>query len=114
MNHAQQSLFTTSARGALRPLARNSDPATSHESAQRLRKSGKLNEQCAATLAALREYIREQGEMPTAAELAEHAGFDRYVSSRRLPDLREKGLVENGDARTCRVTGSRSLVWGVA
>ena len=47
----------------------------------------------------------------TAAEIAETARLERHVPSRRLPELRSAGLVRNGEARICRVTGNRSITW---
>lgn len=47
----------------------------------------------------------------TAHELAEAARIEYRVLERRLPDLRRKGLVTNGDERTCRVVNTNCKTW---
>jgi hypothetical protein len=37
--------------------------------------------------------------------------MERYVPSRRLPELRGAGLVKNGRSRVCAVTGRLSVTW---
>lgn len=60
-----------------------------------------------------------QGDPPTSYELAEVLPADRRVAARfeyarRLADLRERRLVENGPKpRACRVTGKQALTWTV-
>ena len=102
----QLGLFSAGPRGALRPLARHSDPQTSRMSAREHESSGRLNAQCVAVL----EAVTARGGL-TSAELAHAAGLDRYMVARRLPDLRERGLVANGEARRCGVTGRAAITW---
>jgi hypothetical protein len=47
----------------------------------------------------------------TAAEIALGTGLERHAPSRRLPELRDAGLVINGPIRLCAVKGRRSLTW---
>jgi CRP-like cAMP-binding protein len=47
----------------------------------------------------------------TAAEIAQAVGLERHEPSRRLPELRDQGLIINGDLRICRARGRRSLTW---
>ena len=47
----------------------------------------------------------------TAAEIAEAAGLERHVPSRRLPELRQAGQVKNGEERVCAITGNPSMTW---
>jgi len=86
--------------------ARNSDPFTSHEAAREAEASGRAR---AHRQLCLGEVLRKPGQ--TAAEIAVAVGLERHAPSRRLPELRDAGLVENGPARICEVTGRMSLTW---
>lgn len=94
------------------PRARSTDPATSHEAAEHVRRSGLANEQQRQCLAAV---VRWPGR--TASELAGNAGavwkstLTRYDFGRRLPELRRLGVIRNGVARTCKVTGREAMTW---
>jgi len=90
------------------PMAasRATDPHTSVEAARQVEASGVAGAQRTACLAEVR---RNPGL--TAAEIAANTGLERHVPSRRLPELRTAGLVTNGEARSCRVTGNKSLTW---
>lgn len=90
--------------------ARSSDPHTSHEAAQEMLASGKLNAQCQEVLLALRDR-----DGSTSAEIGQQLSqsHGRYVAGRRLPDLERKGLVRRGDARRCRATGRQAITWWV-
>ena len=92
-----------------RRLARNSDPETSHEAAQKAVRSGTVGRQCALVLDLVRAWPNS-----TSGELAWYsAELDRYAVSRRLADLHTKGLVEKGPSRVCRSLGSKQLTWNV-
>lgn len=87
--------------------SRSTDPETSRIAARRHEASGQatcnrerlLNEVC-------------RGPGRTAAELCQRLdGIDQIEASRRLPELRDKGLVESRDPRECRVKGSRMMTW---
>jgi hypothetical protein len=86
--------------------ARNTDPRTSHEAAREAETSGR-----AATHRAI--CLEEARKNPgcTAAEIAAATGLERHVPSRRLPELRDAGFVENREVRVCRVTGRNSMTW---
>jgi len=47
----------------------------------------------------------------TAPEIAVRAKIDRYDASRRLPEVRKKGLVANGAARKCTENGTMMATW---
>jgi hypothetical protein len=47
----------------------------------------------------------------TAAEIAVVLRGERHMPSRRLPELREGGLVENGPPRICTVMKRSSITW---
>lgn len=82
------------------PLARVTDPVTSHESADAVRSSGRLAEQHEAVLNLVRRY-RDR----TSAELAVLGGMERHVPGRRLCELERHGLVEVSGRRPCSTNG---------
>lgn len=89
--------------------ARLSDPSPSHEAAHDVEASGRAANQRALCFSVVRE-----SPGLTAAEIAERADLERHVPSRRLPELREAGLVVNGEIRVCRVGNRNSMTWFVA
>lgn len=93
------------------PIARSSDPTSSHAAAAAITRDGTRGEQAAQVLAAL---LRHPGM--TSRELAHLAGLDRYVVARRLPELAQatpprarKG--EGADARYCQRSGRLACTW---
>ena len=102
----QAELFSQTARpNVATPRARNTDPTTSHIAAERLRESGKLRAQQQQVLDAL---IRWPGS--TAVELATNSGLDRYLVSRRLPELVPQ-YARRGRPRTCTVRSTAQTTW---
>ena len=85
------------------PRARNTDPATSHLAAERIRP--KLRAQQQAVLDALAKWPGS-----TAVELAKVSGLDRYLVSRRLPEL-VPVHVRRGKPRVCTVAGTPQTTW---
>lgn len=117
MNDQQGSLFSSpNAYGGIdaKPAARASDPATSHEAAARMARSGAAKAHATIALALVR---RRPGctfhelfvEVATDDERA--ALGSEVELMRRLGDLRRDGKVRNGDARACRVRGTGMMVW---
>lgn len=88
------------------PVARRTDPATSHEAAERVTRDGSRARQVAACLDAVRRWPG-----CTSAELAVRMGVSRYMPARRLPELRSAGKVANGVSRECSVTRRAALTW---
>lgn len=86
--------------------ARSTDPATSHQAARTVERSGTAGSQRIMCLAAVR--VRPG---LTAAEIAWETGLERHIPSRRLPELRDGGLVVNGPSRICTVMGTPSMTW---
>lgn len=85
------------------PRARRSDPETSHLAAERIKP--KLRAQQQAVLDAL---ARWPGS--TAVELAHETGLDRYLVSRRLPEL-VPVHARRGKPRVCSVNGTPMTTW---
>lgn len=89
------------------PLAATADPRTSHAAASDYTASGARTSDKARVLAAL----QLEPLYVTSAELAAHNGMDRYLVSRRLPDLKADGLVEQCNDRVCAIGGKRAMTW---
>lgn len=90
-----------------RPAARATDPATSHEAARKVEKSGRAQTNRARCLDAVKA---QPGA--TSGEIAKAAGLERHEAARRLPELRDKlGMVKNEGQRKCKVTGNPSIQW---
>lgn len=88
------------------PIARESDPETSHLAAEEVTTSGRRAVQQHAVLAAV---MAHPGL--TSRELAQAAGMDRYVVARRLPELEAAKRVRKGEARECRVSKRLAVTW---
>lgn len=88
------------------PLSRRSDPVTSFQAAEKLRRSGRLKGQRKVVLRDL-----SQNDGSTSAEISARVGDDRYLASRRMCELERAGLVVRGRPRVCRSCGSVCLTW---
>lgn len=88
------------------PIARETDPETSHLAAEEVTASGRRAVQQHAVLAAV---MTQPGL--TSRELAQAAGMDRYVAGRRLPELEAAKRVRKGEARECRVSKRLAVTW---
>lgn len=82
---------------------RSNDPPTSALAGQTIEASGTARQQRTRCLQAV-------ADMPglTAREIEAHIGIKAH---KRLPELREAGLVRNGPARTCAISGRHALTW---
>jgi hypothetical protein len=93
----------------VRATAARGDPATSRAAADRMNASGKVGRDAAIVLRVLRD-----NPGYTAVELFNSQGencLTRHDFSRRLPELRDAGLAENGPARKCQYAGTLQLTW---
>jgi hypothetical protein len=89
------------------PIARKTDPDSSHLAAEEVTVSGRRDAQKEIVLVAVKKYIGA-----TSAELAAHYGFDRYMVARRLPDLEKDGDVAKGqELRVCQISGRKAVTW---
>ena len=84
------------------PLARSSDPLSSHLAADEVTRSGRR---------ALLAWLRGQTRPMTSAEIAVASGMDRHGVARRLPDLAHDGLEERCSMHDCGVTGRLAINW---
>ena len=87
-------------------LSHRGDPETSRQAADRLTQSGRLTGQRKAVMEALHEC-----DGSTHAELGAFMGVHWLTPARRLPELERMGFVHKGEARICRVKGSRCTTW---
>lgn len=86
--------------------ARRTDPDTSHLAAHEIERSGHAASQRDLCLM----HVRRHPGL-TSSELAEQMGCMNVFPHKRLPELRKAGLIENGPARKCSVTGFTALTW---
>lgn len=93
------------------PIARDSDPASSHVAAREHTASGARARQCDLILALVRAHPDR-----TAAELAAASGgeLDDVRCRKRLPDLRAAGRVVVSGQRRCEVAGRLMQTWRAA
>jgi hypothetical protein len=89
-------------------MAHRGDAETSREAVEHLNESGRLAAQQQVVLEALR-----QCDGATHAELGAFMGVHWLTPARRLPELERAGLVRKGEARICRVKGSRCTTWWI-
>ncbi len=87
------------------PVSRSTDPESSHLAEDEINSTSLRSYQQRQVLDAVR---RKPGA--TARELAEQFGLDRYVVSRRLPEL-EPAYIQRGNLRGCMVGGRLSMTW---
>lgn len=81
------------------PLARSTDPTTSHLAAERLTATGERDRQRAIVLALVLDHPGK-----TSLELGElSTELDRYQVARRLGDLANAGLLRKGSSRLSMV-----------
>jgi hypothetical protein len=89
------------------PLARSSDPLSSHLAADEFTRSGRRGAQKRALLS----WLRGQSQPMTSAEIALASGMDRHGVARRLPDCERDGSVVRCGMRECRVNRGPALTW---
>lgn len=93
------------------PMARKSDPVTSHQAARRVRESGRAS----SNRDRIHACLALHGDAVTAIELLGRMGeddpIDRHEISRRLPELEREGRVKRGPRRLCRVRGTSMTTW---
>ena len=77
------------------PLARDSDPITSHEAAEKMVKSGKLNKQESLVYSKIKQLFNWfPFKTDFTARDLESVYLDYYIAQRRLSGLHYKGKIE--------------------
>ncbi|HED53874.1 MAG TPA: winged helix-turn-helix domain-containing protein [Phycisphaerales bacterium] len=85
------------------PNHRSNDPPTSAMAGRDMESSGLARMQRGRCLRAV---IETPGL--TAREIEDRTEVKAH---KRLPELRQSGLVVNGPARVCRISGRRAMTW---
>jgi len=88
------------------PIARRTDPLSSDDAAREMERTGRRASQSEALLEMVKRHPRR-----TSLELSRLSRLDRYIVSRRLPELERRGLIRRGLIRDCTVNGRPMLTW---
>lgn len=88
------------------PIARTTDPESSHEAAEEITNTGARLKQLQVVL----EAVRERPGC-TSLELSTRIRLDRYAVARRLPELEHAGFIRRGPIRLCSVGGRKGITW---
>ena len=91
---------------ATTPVARNTDPPTSHEAAD------SMVDAAGAQQSAILDALRSWGPM-NHSQLDDFLGYPAHTSNRRLPELRRMGLVERTGAKTLTSSGRQAYVYRI-
>lgn len=89
------------------PLARATDPLTSHEAAARVAEFASAHHQ------RVMDALRRAGGRAGAEQIAFVAGMDAYAVRKRLPELAEAGAVRVTDDTAMTRSGRRERIWVV-
>jgi predicted HTH transcriptional regulator len=87
-------------------IARNSDPATSHQAAAEITADGSRDSMCETAYKLLKA-----NPGSTAKELDKLAGANDGQIRKRLSDLAKAKLAVKGAARKCGVSGKSAQTW---
>lgn len=97
------------------PIARASDPLSSHLAAEAITKSGARSDQQNKAAEAVKQFPGHTSHELAALTCGKRNVTDwRYALARRLPECETAGRVRKGPKRTCSVTGRKAHVWEVA
>ena len=88
--------------------SRREDPISSHLAEKEINQSGSRKSQQIIIYELVKQYPGS-----TSRELTQWCELDRYQIARRLADLKNMGLVEQGPIRNCRIGGRPSVIWFV-
>lgn len=88
------------------PIARATDPSTSHRAAHEITECGARDQQHNLTVAAVTAFPGR-----TSQELSELSHHDRYMLARRLSECEKAKRVHRGPPKRCSVTNKTALTW---
>ena len=88
------------------PIARRTDPRSSHVAAREITADGSRKQQRNLTVAAVSAFPGR-----TSQELAELTHHDRYMLARRLPEAAKENRVHRGPIKRCSITNKLALTW---
>ena len=88
------------------PIARNTDPRSSHGAASEVTRSGARATQQHIALMVVQEFPGS-----TTRELSRECQLGIHALGRRLPELCKAGLITKGDLRKCKVGNRIATPW---
>ena len=88
------------------PASRSSDPNTSREAEKSINKSGSRSTQCNQILV-----VVKGNPGAVSGEIADITGMGMHITSRRLADLKNKGIIFQGQPRTYEGSGRKQVSW---
>ena len=88
------------------PMARNSDPDTSHEAARSMHVAAGTHR------GMILRYLEEHGAS-TGDAIDEALGWRHATANRRLPELRKMNLIEMSDQTAVTRSGRRARMWRI-
>jgi len=88
------------------PASRAGNPATSYEAETSIDRDGSRRSQCQNILDSV---LETEGRV--AGEIAHTTGYGMHITSRRLADLKNLGLIRQGLPRTWEGSGRRQVTW---
>jgi hypothetical protein len=94
-----------------KPIARTTDPVSSHLAAKEIRDNGGHARQCDEVFESLREYVDLYGTPPTTRELSNGDEGVVRVYGKRLSDLEHAGRVRRAGMRSCRLGKRLATTW---
>lgn len=99
------------------PKSRKTDAVSSHEAAATLKESGAWKSQQVEVLEAMKR-IAGSGRHVSSKEIAERCGLDRHMVAKRLPELKDAGLIgwtgkASSDLEYCPFSRRRVVKWWV-
>jgi predicted Zn-ribbon and HTH transcriptional regulator len=112
--NVQANLFGANAYGDLVPLARHSDPLSSHKAAVKQEVNGKINSQSAIIMSILRRAGRPctYREIWSLANESEKAKLiEANTIAKRMTTMHRRNLVQPGTERKCAVSGNEAREW---
>ena len=90
----------------LAPVSRRGGPPTSFEAEAAINADGSRQTQCRYILDVV---LATEGRV--AGEIGEATGYGMHITSRRLADLKNIGLIRQGLPRIWAVSGRRQVTW---
>jgi len=90
----------------LAPVSRRDNPLTSYKAEASINEDGSRRTQCRYILDAVRAT-----EGRVAGEIAEVTGYGMHITSRRLSDLKNIGLIRQGLPRIWEISGRHQVTW---
>lgn len=96
------------------PRARRTDPETSHDAGDKVRRTGELGKQQRMVLEAVKRWpgrtSAELGKL-IAEDRSEDVIVWRYRAGRRLSEVAVGGHIRRSKPRLCEATGNHAVTW---